>query len=300
MLRGIRLVVPHTVAKRLFHLVEVRPQVVHADRARKVGLVATGEELGHVAEVAQAVVDGGGRQHEHGLGAFLAVEQLEQAVVARRFKSPVRVSPAARIAEVVRLVDDDDVGEFRNAPETLREVHLTSQVGVAEDGQVAEVRATADVRKPLTQVGLPNPLLGRLRCEQRDTLALVKDEPLNQHQTDESLAKTHAVTEERTAVLPGDLHERPVRLLLIAIEVREHARPCLVPLGRGQIVPPEELLQGLRVDVEWRIQVRMARDRLDDGLGDLSRFSSSASRTTPGAARPRAHSGSARSVLYSS
>ena len=274
-LRGIRLVLPQTAAKRLFHPVEVRPQVVHADRAREVGLVATGEELGHVAEVAQAVVDGRGRQHEHGLETFRVVEQLEQVVVARRFDSPVGVTPAARIAEVVRLVDQDDVGEFRNAVETLREVPLASEVGVAEDGQVAEVRATADtanVRKPPTQVGLPHALLGRFRCEQHDTLALVKDEPLDQHQTDEGLAKTHAVTEERTAVLPGDLHERPVRLLLIAIDVREHARPCLVPLGRGQLVPPEELLQGLRVDVEWRIQVRMARDRLDDGLGDLSRF----------------------------
>ena len=112
----------------------------------------------------------------------------------------------------------------------------------------------------------------RLGCEQHDTLALVKDEPLDQHQTDEGLAKTHAVTKERTAVLPGDLHERPVRLLLIAIKVREHARPSLVPLGRGQLVPPEELLQSLRVDIEWRIQVRVARDRLDDGLGDVSRF----------------------------
>ena len=133
-LRGIRLVLPHTTAKRLFHLVEVRPQVVHADRAREVGLVATREELGHVAEVAQAVVDGGGRQHDHCLRAFRVIEQLEQAVVARRFDSPVRVTPAARIAEVVRLVDDDVVGEFRNALETLREVPLASQVGVAEDG----------------------------------------------------------------------------------------------------------------------------------------------------------------------
>ena len=119
---------------------------------------------------------------------------------------------------------------------------------------------------------LPYPVFGRLRCEQHDTLALVKDEPLDQHQTDEGLAKTHAVTEERTAVLPGDLHERPIRLLLIAIEVREHARPCLVPLGRGQLVPPEELLQGLRVDVERRIRVRMSRDRLNDGLADHTRF----------------------------
>ena len=36
--------------------------------------------------------------------------------------------------------------------------------------------------------------------------------------------------------------------------------------------PPEESLQGLRVDIERRIQVCMARDRLDDGLGDSSCF----------------------------
>ena len=274
-LRGIRLVLPHSTAEHPFHLVEVRPQVVHADRAREVGLVAAGEELGHVAEVAQSVVDGGGRQHEHGLGPFRVLEQFKHAVVARRFDSPVGITQASRIAEVVRLVDDDYVGEFRNALEPLREVPFASEVGVAEDGQVAEVRATpdaADVRKPLTQVGFPYALLGRLWREEHDTLALVEDKPLDQHQADEGLAKTHAVTEERTAVLPGDFHERPIRLLLIAIQLREHARPCLVPFGRGQRVTPEELLQGLRVDVERRVQMRMAGDRLDDGLRDLPRF----------------------------
>ena len=133
-LGGISHVLPHAAPKSPFHLVEVRAQVVHADGAREVGLVATGEELGHVAEVAQAVVDGCGRQHVHGLGAFRVVEQLKQAVVARRFDSPFGVTPTARIAEVVRLVDDDDVGEFRNAAETLREVPFASEVGVAEDG----------------------------------------------------------------------------------------------------------------------------------------------------------------------
>ena len=58
-LRGIGRVLPHTAAKRLFRrLVEVRPQVVHADRAREVGLVATREELSHVAEVARRLLIG--------------------------------------------------------------------------------------------------------------------------------------------------------------------------------------------------------------------------------------------------
>ena len=55
-----------------------------------------------------------------GLGAFRVVEQIEQAVVARRFDFPVGVTQTAWVAEVVSLVDDDHVGEFRNAPETFR------------------------------------------------------------------------------------------------------------------------------------------------------------------------------------
>ena len=245
-LRGIRGFLADTAAKHLLHPVEVRPQVVHADRAGEPGLVAPGEELGHVPEVAQAVVDGRGRQHEQGLGALRAVQQVEQAVVARRFGSLGGVALAAGIAEVVRLVDDDDVGEFRNAPEALGEVPLAPEVGVAEHGEVAEIGATADaadVREPPTQVRLPHPVLGRLGGEQHDALPLVKDEPLDQHQADEGLAETDAVTEERAAVLPGDLHERPVRLLLVAVEVTEHERPPLVPLRGGQLVAPEELLQ---------------------------------------------------------
>ena len=78
--------------------------------------------------------------------------------------------------------------------------------------------------EPLAQVRLPHRLLRGLRREQHDTLALVQDEPLDQHQPDERLAETDAVAEERAAVLAGDLHQRPVRLLLVAVELGEHLR----------------------------------------------------------------------------
>ena len=45
----------------------------------------------------------------------------------------------------------------------------------------------ADVRKPISQVRVPDGLLGGLRGEQNDSLALVKHEPLDQHQPDEGL-----------------------------------------------------------------------------------------------------------------
>ena len=79
---------------------------------------------------------------------------------------------------MVRLIDDHDVGELGDAPEPLREVALAAEVGVAEDGEVAEVGVTADaadVRQPLAQVRLPDALLGRLRREQHHALAFVQD-----------------------------------------------------------------------------------------------------------------------------
>ena len=103
-------------------------------------------------------------------------------------------------------------------------------------------------------------------------LALVQDQALDQHETDEGLAETDPIAQEGAAVLPGDLHERPVRLLLVAIEARKHARVGFIPLGRRQFVATEELLQRLRVDVKRRIVMRMARDRVDDGLVDPARL----------------------------
>ena len=226
-------------------------------------------------EVAQPVVDRRRREHEERLRPHRVVEQVVELVVARRLVlvRPRRARPG--IAEVVGLVDDHDVGELGDPPEPLREVALAAEVGVAEDGEVAEVGAAADaadVRQPLAQVRLPDALLRRLRSEQHDALALVQDEALDQHQPDEGLAETDAVAEECAAVLARDLHQRPVGLLLVAVELREHLRAGLVPLGRGQLVAAEELLQRLRVDVERRVEARVALDGLDDRVGDVRRL----------------------------
>jgi hypothetical protein len=47
---------------------------------------------------------------------------------------------APRIAEVMGLVDQHDVGEFGDTAESLREVALAAKVRMAEDREVAEVR----------------------------------------------------------------------------------------------------------------------------------------------------------------
>ena len=172
------------------------------------------------------------------------------------------------------LVDHHDVGELGDPAESLREVALAAEVRVAEDRKVAEVGVPADatdVRQPLAQVRLPHALFRRLGSEQHHALAFVQHQPLDKHQAHEGLAEANAVAEEGATVLARDLHERPVRLLLVAVDPGKHLRAGLVPLGRGQLVPAEELLQRLRVDVERRVEMRVARDGLDDGVGHLAR-----------------------------
>ena len=116
---------------------------------------------------------------------------------------------------------------------------------------------------------LPDRLLRRLRREEHDPLALVQDQPLDEHQPDEGLAQTNAVAEERAAVLAGDLHQRPVGLLLIAIELREHCGAGLVPLASGDLVSTEELVERLRVNLERRVLANVALDDVEDLSGDV-------------------------------
>ena len=99
---------------------------------------------------------------------------------------------------------------------------------------------------------LPHPLAGRLGSEQHHPLVLVQHQPLDQHQPHERLTQAHAVAQESPAVLAADLHQRPVRLLLVAIELAEHARLRLVPLPCCELAAPEELVQRPGVHVERR------------------------------------------------
>ena len=261
------------------HHVEVARQVVHAEAAAEEGLVAAGEQLGHVTEVRQTVVDRGGGEQEHQLGPCRAVEHVVEAPVAGPPVLPVAVAAglavvasAAAVAEVVGLVDDHRVGEVGHALEALGELVASAEVGVAEHAEAGEVGPAADaadVGQPAAQVRLPHALAGRLGGEQHDPLVLVEHQPLDQHQPHERLAQAHAVAQERPAVLAGDLHQRPVGLLLVAVELAEHARPRLVPLARGELAAPEELVQRPRVHVERRELGGVAGDGPQHIGGDI-------------------------------
>ncbi len=184
-------VVSDSIAQGLLHLVEVRAQVVDAQRAGEVRLVPAREQLGHVPKVAQPVVDRRGGKHEKGFGPLRVVEQVVEAIVARRLRVLIIVAPCPGVAEVVRFVDHHDVCKLGDASEPLREVALAAEVRVAEDCEVAEVRVptdAADVRQPLAQVRFPDALLRRLGSEEHHALPFVQHQPLDQHQADEGLA----------------------------------------------------------------------------------------------------------------
>src|SRR4051812_32793157 len=116
------------------------------------------------------------------------------------------------------LVDDHDVRQLRDPFEASREVATATEIGVREDGEVAEVPGRpADVWYVLAQMGLPYRFPRGLRRKQHDVLAFMHYEALDKHQSDEGLAQADAIAEECATVLAGDLHQRPVTLLLIAV-----------------------------------------------------------------------------------
>ena len=77
---------------------------------------------------------------------------------------------------------------------------------------------------------------------------------------DEGLAEPDAVAQERSAVLAGDVHQRPVRLLLVLVEHGEHLRVGPLPLGSVRLVLAEHLVQCSGVHVERRVLVRVPLD----------------------------------------
>src|SRR4051794_24591284 len=99
----------------------------------------------------------------------------------------------------MRLVDYHDVGKFGDATKPLWKVAFSTEICVAEDREVAEVRTPIDasnVRQPLSQMRLPNAFLGRLWRKEHNALALVQHETFDQHEPDKGLAKTDAIAEE--------------------------------------------------------------------------------------------------------
>ena len=125
-------------------------------------------------QVGQAIVDRRGREHQHaGLDPFLD-DLAHQPVVARFAALPWRLL----VAEVVRLVDDDEVVV---APVDVRQIDVAGQAAVA--GQVGVVQdivveavggedvaaIVGFVERPVVAQSLGARARARGRCAARDT-----------------------------------------------------------------------------------------------------------------------------------
>ena len=120
---------------------------------------------------------------------------------------------------------------------------------------------------------LPHAFLRRLRGEKHHPPVLVQHETFDEHEPHERLAEPHPVAKERPAMAPGDLHQRPVGLLLVAVEMLEHPRPRLVPLARGEFPAAEVLVQRLGVHVERGVLGRVPGDGPQHVVADIGRCS---------------------------
>ena len=211
--------------------------------------LARAEQLDHVLEVSEPVVDGRGGEHEDLLYALGSFEQIvEPPVVCERLGWP---TPETGIAEMVGLINQDNVGHFLHAIQAVLVVAPAEEIGMVEDDQVAEV--APEVPKIAPDVPFPDIVAPGFRDQQDHTLPVVHDKPLDQHQADERLAKPDAVAQEGTAVLRRDLQQGVVPLLLVAVQDGVHLRLRLFPFGNGHFVTAEELLERPRIDLERRV-----------------------------------------------
>lgn len=183
-----------------------------------------------MAEVVNGVIDGRRGEVEDLLGAAarLGDGTLELAVTGRRACSG---AGHAGVAEVVGLVDQDDVGVLHRAFDVVRRFSPTLQVGVAVADERLEI--AGEIGQEVRQQRLPHVFLGGFRREEDAPPAVMGNPALDEHEADVRLPEPHPVAEKGRAVPGGDLDQILVGVALIAGERGEDGRRFPVPPGRA-------------------------------------------------------------------
>ena len=166
------------------------------------------------------------------------------------------------------FVDHEDVGLVRDSSEPFRKVARPGEVGVVEHREARKVRGV-DVRQVGSQFLVPDGLPGCLRGEENHALVLLEDESFDQHETDVRLAQADPVAKERSAESSTDVEQRPVGVVLVAVQFREHLRGVLFPDGCGLVMPFEEFPQCSGVDVEGGECLVVPLHDLEYRVGDV-------------------------------
>src|SRR5258708_39431976 len=95
--------------------------IIDSQCAREVGLVFAAKQLHHVTKVSQAIVDGCCGQEIESFRSNTTVEQIIESVIPGPIVTAAVATGIAGIPEMMRFIDDYDVGEFRHPPETFWE-----------------------------------------------------------------------------------------------------------------------------------------------------------------------------------
>ena len=240
--------------------------------------VALVGELELVVKVAEPVVDGRGREHQHlGLDAVLdhLVEQPLETV-ALRLVLDLRGRVRA-VAEVMGLVDDDEV--VRSPVELLEVVALDGLAPVARQvGVVEHVVAQAVGRDRVVDVVLlvGEPVVGQTLGAEDEHVAVEQLVILDHGERGERLAQTHAVRKDAAVVglelvddgedgVPLEIVEQVPDLALL------EARALLGENVLGHVLQEfaEDAVEGGVVDELRRILAVHSRDGIDHGLRDV-------------------------------
>ena len=231
-------------------------------RQRRV--VALGGEGDLVAQVGQAIVHGGGRQHENPRLHAVADDPLHEPVVPRL----AVLTGRSLVAEVVRLVDDDEIVV---APIHMGEVDIARQAAVAgQVGVIENVVVEAVARENVAAVvgAVEAPVVAQpLRAEHKHAV-VAKLVVLDDCKRLEGLAESDAVGDDAAAE-PLDLvdgADNPVALELeqplpdfgVADPGRRPDDPLFVELTA---VGPEQVMQDQRVDAGRSAVGRKAAQR---------------------------------------
>src|ERR1019366_1171289 len=99
-------------------------QIVDTQGLRKVVFFLSTEEFGHVPEIAEPIVDRRSREHKKRLGADRTVQQVIKPVVTRPIVVVLVGSLPPGIAEVMCLVDYENVSKLCDTAEPLGEISL--------------------------------------------------------------------------------------------------------------------------------------------------------------------------------
>ncbi|OQA30347.1 MAG: hypothetical protein BWY57_02897 [Betaproteobacteria bacterium ADurb.Bin341] len=231
------------------------------------GHVATGDEGYLVAQVGELIVHRrGGEQEDLGADAGLD-DVLDQTLVAGDScgLAVLATWTDGIVAEVVRLVDDDEVvvapvDAARSEVDAIRLAALAREVGVMED-IVAETILFEGVEVVVASV--EEPVVGELlRAEHQDALVF-QLEVFDDSKGFESFAKTDAVSEDAAAVLFEFVDGRLGAIALKLEQSLPNSRVGKADFPQGFVErdaflneTTEELVERLEVDeLGWLISV---------------------------------------------